>query len=165
MTVAHESSHSRANPRFARHFSPGGSNLYQRVLLHATVKGARELAWVYTAEATGIKRHRIVSGSNRSWRFRSKIQSKSRILVAAPSPAITASSAYTLTRAPTASNVCAEPNVPLQTSSESCAGKLGVCACWRAWPRGVLRCRWLGTYPKHGFSATFCLVVPLGTPR
>ena len=31
------------------------------------MKGARELAWVYTAEATGIKRHRIVSGSNRSW--------------------------------------------------------------------------------------------------
>ncbi len=54
--------------RIARHrppFRPGGSNLYQRVLLHATVKGARELAWVYTAEATGIKRHRIVSGSNR----------------------------------------------------------------------------------------------------
>ena len=54
--------------RIAHHrppFCPGGSNLYQRVLLHATVKGARELAWVYTAEATGIKRHRIVSGSNR----------------------------------------------------------------------------------------------------
>ncbi len=43
-------------------FRPGGSSLYRRVLVPATVNGARELAWVYTVETTGIKRHRIVSG-------------------------------------------------------------------------------------------------------
>ena len=32
------------------------------VRLPATVNGARELAWVYTVETTGIKRRRIVSG-------------------------------------------------------------------------------------------------------
>ena len=43
-------------------FRPGGSSLYRRVLVPATVEGARELAWVYTVEATRIKRRRIVSG-------------------------------------------------------------------------------------------------------
>lgn len=43
-------------------FRPGGSSLYRRVLVRATVNGAREPAWVYTVETTGIKRRRIVSG-------------------------------------------------------------------------------------------------------
>ncbi len=43
-------------------FRPGGSSLYRRVLIPATVNGARELAWVYTVETTRIKRRRIVSG-------------------------------------------------------------------------------------------------------
>ncbi len=43
-------------------FRPGGCSLYRRVLILATVDGARELAWVYTVEKTGIKRRRIVSG-------------------------------------------------------------------------------------------------------
>ena len=43
-------------------FRPGGRSLYRRVLVPATVDGARELAWVYTVEATRIKRRRIVSG-------------------------------------------------------------------------------------------------------
>ena len=43
-------------------FRPGGSSLYRRVLVPATVNGASELAWVYTVETTGIKRRRIVSG-------------------------------------------------------------------------------------------------------
>ncbi len=43
-------------------FRPGGSSLYRRVLVPATVEGVCELAWVYTVETTGIKRRRIVSG-------------------------------------------------------------------------------------------------------
>ena len=43
-------------------FRPGGSSLYRRVLVPATVNGAREPAWVYTVEATGIKQRRIASG-------------------------------------------------------------------------------------------------------
>ncbi len=43
-------------------FRPGASNLYRRVLVAATVDGARELAWVYKFETTRIKRRRIVSG-------------------------------------------------------------------------------------------------------
>ena len=43
-------------------FRPGGSCLYRRVLVPAAVNGARELAWVYTVGATGIKQRRIVSG-------------------------------------------------------------------------------------------------------
>ena len=43
-------------------FHPGGSSLYWRVLVPATVSGTLELAWVYTVETTGIKRPRIVSG-------------------------------------------------------------------------------------------------------
>ncbi len=43
-------------------FRPGGRSLYRRVLVPFTVSGARELAWVYTVEETGIKRRRIVSG-------------------------------------------------------------------------------------------------------
>ena len=43
-------------------FRPGGSSLYRRLLVPATVNGARELAWVYTVEETGIKRRRVVSG-------------------------------------------------------------------------------------------------------
>ena len=43
-------------------FRPGGSSLYRRVLIRATVNGTRELAWVYTVETTRIKRCRIVSG-------------------------------------------------------------------------------------------------------
>ena len=43
-------------------FRPGGSSLYRRVLVPATINGIRELAWVYTVEATRIKRRRIVSG-------------------------------------------------------------------------------------------------------
>ena len=43
-------------------FRPGGSSLYRRVLVPATVNGARELAWVYTVEVIHIKRRRIVSG-------------------------------------------------------------------------------------------------------
>ena len=44
-------------------FRPGGSSLYRRVLVRATVNDASELAWIYTVETTGIKRRRIVSGS------------------------------------------------------------------------------------------------------
>ena len=44
-------------------FRPGGRSLYRRVLVPAIVKGASELAWVYTVEATGIKGRRIESGS------------------------------------------------------------------------------------------------------
>ena len=44
-------------------FRPGGSSLYRRVLVPASVSGARELAWVYTVEAAGIKGRRIMSGS------------------------------------------------------------------------------------------------------
>ena len=40
----------------------GGSSLYRRVLVRASVDGTCELAWVYTVETTGIKRRRIVSG-------------------------------------------------------------------------------------------------------
>ena len=43
-------------------FRPGGSSLYRRVLVPATVNSALELAWVYTVGTTGIKRLRIVSG-------------------------------------------------------------------------------------------------------
>ena len=43
-------------------FRPGGSSLYRRVLVPAAVNGSQELAWVYTAEVTGTKRRRIVSG-------------------------------------------------------------------------------------------------------
>ena len=43
-------------------FRPGGPSLYRRVLIPASVNGARELAWVYTVETTRIKRRRIVSG-------------------------------------------------------------------------------------------------------
>ena len=43
-------------------FRPGGASLYRRVLVPVAVNGAREFAWVYTAETTGIKRRRIVSG-------------------------------------------------------------------------------------------------------
>ena len=43
-------------------FRPGGASPYRRVLIPATVNGARELAWVYTVETTRIKRRRIVSG-------------------------------------------------------------------------------------------------------
>ena len=43
-------------------FRPGGSSLYRRVLVAATVEGARELAWVYTVETIRITRRRIVSG-------------------------------------------------------------------------------------------------------
>ncbi len=43
-------------------FRPGRPSLYRRVLVPATVEGAREFAWVYTVETTRIKRRRIVSG-------------------------------------------------------------------------------------------------------
>ncbi len=43
-------------------FRPGGRSLYRRVLVPVAVNAAQELAWVYTVEATGIKRRRIVSG-------------------------------------------------------------------------------------------------------
>ena len=43
-------------------FRPGGHSLYRRLLVLITVNGAREVAWVYTVEATRIKRRRIVSG-------------------------------------------------------------------------------------------------------
>ncbi len=43
-------------------FRPGSSSLYRRVLVPVTVHGVRELAWVYTVEATRIKQRRIVSG-------------------------------------------------------------------------------------------------------
>ena len=43
-------------------FRPGGHSLYRRLLVLVTVNGAREVAWVYTVEATRIKRRRIVSG-------------------------------------------------------------------------------------------------------
>ena len=43
-----------------------GSSLYRCVLGPATINGIRELAWVYTVEATRIKRRRIVSGRVKS---------------------------------------------------------------------------------------------------
>ena len=43
-------------------FHPGGRSLYQRVLVPATVEGARHFAWVYAVENLGISRHRIPSG-------------------------------------------------------------------------------------------------------
>ena len=43
-------------------FQPGGRGLYQRVLVPATVEGARQLAWVYVVEMLGISRRRIASG-------------------------------------------------------------------------------------------------------
>ncbi len=43
-------------------FCSSGRSLYRRVLVPVTVNSTRELAWVYTVETTGIKRHRIVSG-------------------------------------------------------------------------------------------------------
>ncbi len=43
-------------------FRPGGSSLYRRVLVPATVYGAHELAWVYTVAMTHIKGRRILSG-------------------------------------------------------------------------------------------------------
>ena len=43
-------------------FRPSGSSLYRRVLIPASVNGARELAWVYAVETAGIKLRRIVSG-------------------------------------------------------------------------------------------------------
>jgi len=43
-------------------FRPGGSSLYRRGLVPATVEDACELAWVYTVATTRIKWRRIVSG-------------------------------------------------------------------------------------------------------
>ena len=43
-------------------FRPAGRSLYRRVLVRATVDGARQLAWVYTVENLGIVQHRIESG-------------------------------------------------------------------------------------------------------
>ena len=43
-------------------FRPAGRSLYRRVLVPATVDGARQLAWVYTVENLGIGRRRIESG-------------------------------------------------------------------------------------------------------
>ena len=43
-------------------FDPGGSGVYRRVLVHVTVPGAREPAWVYTVEASGVEGRRIASG-------------------------------------------------------------------------------------------------------
>ena len=43
-------------------FRPGGSSLYRRVLVPVAVSDTHQLAWVYTLEATRIKRRRIVSG-------------------------------------------------------------------------------------------------------
>ena len=43
-------------------FRPAGRSLYRRVLVPASVDGARRLAWVYTVENLGIARHRIASG-------------------------------------------------------------------------------------------------------
>ena len=43
-------------------FRPAGRSLYRRVLVRATVDGARQLAWVYTVENLGIGRRRIESG-------------------------------------------------------------------------------------------------------
>ena len=43
-------------------FHPGGLCLYRRVLIPATVEGARQLAWVYVVENLGISRRRIASG-------------------------------------------------------------------------------------------------------
>lgn len=43
-------------------FHPGGRSLYRRVLVPATVEGARQLAWVYAVENLGTSRHRIPSG-------------------------------------------------------------------------------------------------------
>ena len=48
-------------------FRPGGHSLYRRVLVPASANGARELAWVYAVEATGIKGRRIVPGSWPEW--------------------------------------------------------------------------------------------------
>ena len=43
-------------------FHPGGCSLYRRVLVPATVEGARHPAWVYAVENLGIGRRRIASG-------------------------------------------------------------------------------------------------------
>jgi len=43
-------------------FRPGSRCLYQRVLVPASVEGARQLAWVYVVEKLGISRRRITSG-------------------------------------------------------------------------------------------------------
>ena len=43
-------------------FHPGGRSLYRRLLVPATVGGARQLAWVYAVENPGIRRRRITSG-------------------------------------------------------------------------------------------------------
>ena len=43
-------------------FRPAGSSLYRRVLVPAVVGSVRDLAWVYTLEAMGIKHRRIPSG-------------------------------------------------------------------------------------------------------
>ena len=43
-------------------FRPGGSSLYRRVLVPVAVSDTQQLAWVYTLEATRIKRRRILSG-------------------------------------------------------------------------------------------------------
>ena len=43
-------------------FHPGGRSLYRRVLVPATVEGARQLAWVYAVEKLGSGRRRITSG-------------------------------------------------------------------------------------------------------
>ena len=44
-------------------FRPGEPSLYRRVLVPASLNGARVLAWVYTVDTTGIKGRRLVSGS------------------------------------------------------------------------------------------------------
>ncbi len=43
-------------------FRPGDRSLYRRVLVPASVEGARQLAWVYVVEKLGISRRRITSG-------------------------------------------------------------------------------------------------------
>ncbi|MDE2665184.1 MAG: gamma-glutamylcyclotransferase [Acidobacteriota bacterium] len=43
-------------------FHPGGRSLYRRVLVPATVEGARQPAWVYAVEDLGTSRRRITSG-------------------------------------------------------------------------------------------------------
>lgn len=43
-------------------FHPGGRSLYRRVLVPATVEGARHLAWVYAVENLDTSRRRITSG-------------------------------------------------------------------------------------------------------
>ena len=44
----------------------GGRSLDRRVLVPATVEGARHLAWVYTVENLGISRHRIRPAAGRN---------------------------------------------------------------------------------------------------